>query len=56
MVLLEFQNSDTKILGVSIIFYNPYIYIYIYKYESKVGERSRGRLEGSLFNSYYTKI
>ena len=23
---------------------------------SKVGDRSRGRLEGSLFNSFYTKM
>ena len=30
MVLLEFQNYDTKILGISIILSYPYIYIYIY--------------------------
>ena len=27
-----------------------------YKKSSKVGDRSRGRLEGSLFNSYCTKL
>ena len=30
MVSLEFQNYDTKILGVSIILSKPCIYIYIY--------------------------
>ena len=25
-------------------------------YISKVGDRSQGRPEGSLFNSYYTKV
>ena len=29
---------------------------FLYKLVSKVGDRSRGRLEGSLFNSYYTKV
>ena len=24
--------------------------------KSKTGDRSRGRLEGSLFNSYYTEV
>ena len=33
MVLLEFQNY-TKILGVSIILSNPYIYLFIYIYLS----------------------
>ena len=33
-----------------------YIYIYIYVKVSKVGDRSRGRPEGSLFNSYYTEV
>ena len=32
-----------------------YIYIYIYII-SKVGDRSRGRPEGSLFNSYDTEV
>ena len=32
-----------------------YIYIYIY-IVSKVGDRSRGRPKGSLFNSYYTEV
>ena len=49
MVLKEFQNYDTKIIGVSIILSNPYIYtyirnfyiylftyIYIYKYILKI--------------------
>ena len=26
------------------------------KYKSKVGDRSREQLEGSLFNSYYTEV
>ena len=26
------------------------------KVKSKVGDRSRGRPEGSLFNSYYTEV
>ena len=30
-----------------------YIYIYIY---SKVGDRSRGWPEGSLFNNYYNEV
>ena len=30
--------------------------LYIYLYVSKVGERSRGRLEGSLFNSYNNEV
>ena len=33
-----------------------YVCIYIYIYISKVGDRSRGRLEGFLFNSYYTEV
>ena len=32
MVLSEFQNYDTKILGVSIILSNSCIHIYIYIY------------------------
>ena len=32
------------------------IYIYIYIYISKVGDHSRGWPEGSLFDSYYTKV
>ena len=34
---------------------HTYIYIYIYIYISKVGDRSRGQPEGSLFNSYNTE-
>ena len=41
-------------------FLNPYIakmlYIYIYIYISKVGDRSRGRPEDSLFDSYDTEM
>ena len=33
MICYEFQNPDTKILGVSIILFNPSIYIYIYIYK-----------------------
>ena len=33
-----------------------YIYIYIYTYISKLGDRSRGRPGGSLFNSYNTEV
>ena len=34
-----------------------YIYIYIYIYVvSKVSDHSRGWPEGSLFDSYYTKV
>ena len=32
------------------------VYIYIYIYISKVGDRCRGLIESSLFNSYYTKM
>ena len=28
----------------------------VYMYLSKVSDRSRGRPEGSLFNSYYTEL
>ena len=35
------------------IYTQMYIYIYIY---SKVGDHSRGWPEGSLFDSYYTKV
>ena len=33
-----------------------FVYIYIYIYISKVGDLSRGRPEGSLFNSFYTEV
>ena len=33
-----------------------YIYIYIYVVSTKVGDHSRGRPEGSLFNSYDTMV
>ena len=33
-----------------------YIYIYIYISKSKVSDRSRGRPEDSIFNSYYTDV
>ena len=32
------------------------IFIYIYIYEDKVGKHSREQSEGSLYNSYYTKM
>ena len=33
-----------------------YIYIYIYIVKSKISDRSRGQLEGPLFDSYYTEV
>ena len=33
-----------------------HIYIYIYISKSKVGDLSRGRPEGSVFNSYNTEV
>ena len=33
-----------------------YIYIYVCVCVSKVGDRSQGRLEGSLFSSYYSEV
>ena len=37
------------------VFIKLNIYIYIYS-KSKVGDRSRGQPEGSLFNRYYTEL
>ena len=36
--------------------YKIYIKTAIYIYVSKVGDRSRGRPEGSFLNSYYTDV
>ena len=35
---------------------HTHTHVYIYIYISKVGDRSRGRREGSLFNRYYTEV
>ena len=62
------MNRKSKIRNLYIYIYIiEYIYIYIIEYSkirnlsiyievSKVGDCSRGKPEGSLFNSYYTEV
>ena len=53
----KFGWNWTKNYGVwAIGWIYIYIYIYIRLKVSKVGDRSRGRPEGSFFNSYYTEV
>ena len=62
MRVLFLSHSPTLCLSLFLSIYthththtHTYIYIYIYKI-SKVGDRSRGRPKGFLFNSYYTEV
>ena len=41
---------------ICIIKYTLEFYDYLYSIISKVGDRSRGRLESSLFNSHYNEV
>ena len=49
VVVFNVQNEDLQTREVG---WNKYITIKV----SKVGDCSRGRPEGSLFNSYYTEV
>ena len=49
--LTFFKKNDTRIPS----FLEEYLKIKM-DIKNEVGDRSRGRPEGSLFNSYYTKV
>ena len=64
-VIREFERIQKRICRheMSIMFNEICIneemlpkYTYIYIYITKVGDHSRGGPEGSLFDSYYTKV
>ena len=51
------RKLERILINVSLSFNQTYLkYIYIYIYISKVGDQCQGLPEGSLFDSYCTKM
>ncbi len=49
-------NPANGVNPIEVLIDSPFFIAQMEAPYSKVGDRSRGRLEGSIFNSYYTEV